>query len=519
MIQRRHFVMTGTAGLGTAWLSGCAAGPSIRDVQTAQPIATVSDGELKGRNDGKVLSFLGVPYAANPFTAGRRFRAPEPMEPWKGVRDAQNPRPMPPQPSRNPGGGVAGDIDDLTLNIWAPVGARGAPVMVWLPGGAFYRVDATEGWYDGSSFAQQGVIVVTVNYRVGIDGFMAVEGAPHNRGFLDQLAALRWVKRNIAAFGGDPDKVTLAGQSTGAQSVLALMGMPSAQGLFQRAIAQSPPVNHHTLEQARAIAAATASYLKVPQTAAGLAAVPMADTVRATESMISDLRTPGKWGALEGQPPFLPVVDGQVVTDSPVAALRRHSSRQMPLLMGCTDEEARLYLLPGGIIDRIPAPAVAGLLRRLGLPPQALATYAKVRPQASAGDMLAALESDMTFRIPTLRYAEARAQMGAPLWVYHFAWSSPAFGGRLGAAHVLDVPYVFNTLATAQAKPFLGGSGSQPLAQEMHACWAAFVKGQDPTWPRYDLVQRPTMRFDVESQVVNDPLAERRLLWADKLGA
>ena len=486
----------------------------MTNLDTDSPTATVAQGLLKGRKAGRVVSFKRVPYAANPYTAANRFRAPQPMPAWTGIRDAGTSGPMPPQPSRAPGGGLAGAADDLTLEIWAPVGVTKAPVLVWLPGGAFYRVNASETWYDGSAYAREGVVVVAVNYRVGIDGFMWVDGMPANRGFLDQVAALQWVRQNIAAFGGDAGNVTLAGQSAGAQSVMALMGMPAAQGLFHKAIAQSPPQNHLSPDQARRIAAATAAELKVANTAEALAGVPLPALIAGTERMVVDLRDRAKWGPIGGQPPYLPVVDGAAITATPLASLDRHARPAMPLLIGCTDDEARLYLVPGGTIDRIPAPALAGAIRGAGLPPAAAQVYAQARPNASPGDMLAAFESDSTFRMPALRYAENRVAAGAPVWHYHFAWQSPAFGGRLGAGHVVDVPYVFNTLASQQAGPFLGGAGHQPLADLMFSHWLRFVKTGDAGWPRYALGTRPTMRFDTQSAVVADPLAERRQLWS-----
>lgn len=516
---RRQFLAGGAAlGAGALGLSACAptAGRFALGQPGSDPVAQVAQGRLRGTLQGAVASFKRIPYAANPYLSATRFEAPQPVAAWSGERDATAYGPMPPQPSRTPGGGVAGAADDLTLNIWAPANAHNAPVLVWLPGGAFYRVDAAEGWYDGSAFARQGIVVVTVNYRVGMDGFMAVEGKPANRGLLDQVAALQWVQRNIAAFGGNPAQVTLAGQSAGAQSVMLLMGMPMAQGLFQQAIAQSPPQNHFTPEQARRVALATAEVLKVAPTAAALAAVPLAAMVAGTEAMVADLRNTAKWGPVGGQPPFLPVVDGTVLTAPPLAALQANAGAPMPLLIGCTDEEARLYLVPGGTIDRIPAPAFAGALRSADLPAQAADVYAQARPNATPGDMLAALESDKTFRIPTQRYTEQRVQAGAPVWAYQFAWSSPAFGGRLGAGHVLDVPYVFNTLSSQQAAPFLGGPGHQPLADAMHAGWTRFIQTGDAGWPRYELDKRPTMRFDTTSAVVADPMAERRQLWAGK---
>jgi para-nitrobenzyl esterase len=514
---RRRMLGRGAAlGLGACGLAGCAA-PAVVPMSDAAgdtPVATVSEGRLRGRGDGRVVSFLRVPYAADPYLSERRFMAPQPVAHWAGLRDATVAGPMPPQPSRAPGGGLAGAGGDLTLNIWAPVGARDAPVMVWLPGGAFYRVDASEGWYDGSAHAWAGVVVVTVNYRVGIDGFMWVDGRPPNRGLLDQLAALKWVRQNIAAFGGNADDVTLAGQSAGAQCVMALMGMPAARGLFHKAIAQSPPRNHLSPEQARRVTAATAAQLKVEPTASAFASVPLAELIGATERMIVALRDIPTWGAIGGQPPFLPVVDGSVITDPPLASLQRHAPRDIPLLIGSTDEEARLYLVPGGAIDRIPAAAFDAALQRAALPATARSVYAGVRDAASPGDMLAALESDKTFRIPALRYAETRAAAGSPVWVYHFAWSSPAFGGRLGAGHVVDVPFVFDTLASEQARPFLGGPGHPPLASTMFGHWSRFVKTGDPGWRRYESNTRPTMRFDIASAIVEDPLAARRQAWS-----
>ena len=512
-ISRRRIIGAGAAlGLGSLMRYSHASQGST----TGDATATVAQGQLRGQRHGDVLAFKRVPYAANPYLETNRFQAPRPMPAWTGVRDATASGPMPPQPSRAREGGLVGDIDDLTMDIWAPAGAQRAPVLVWLPGGAFYRVNASESWYDGSAFARAGVVVVSVNYRVGIDGFMWFDGLPANRGFLDQVAALQWVRENIAAFGGNPQDVTLAGQSAGAQSVLALMGMPAAQGLFHKSIAQSPPMGHFSTEEAQRIATATALDLQVQADARSMASVPMQALIAGIERMVIDLRDRKKWGPIGGRPPYLPVVDGTVVTASPLASLQQHAPRDMPLLIGCTDEEARLYLVPGGAIDRIQAPAFAGALRGAGLAANAEAVYAQSRPNATPGDMMAALMSDQTFRIPTLRFAESRVAAGAPVWNFHFGWSSPAFEGRLGAAHVVDVPFTFNTLASAQARPFLGGPGDRALADTMWSHWLKFVKTGNPGWPRYETATRPTMRFDTAPALVSDPMADRRALWADK---
>ena len=284
--------------------------------------------------------------------------------------------------------------------------------------------------------------------------------------------------------------------------------------MFKQAIAQSPPQNHLTPEAARRIASATFEALKIQPTRAALTGVGFAELIAGTEVMINDLRDGAKWGAIARQPPYLPVIDGTVLAQPPLASLQRHANAAMPLLIGCTDEEARLYLVPGAAIDKIAPPAISGAIRAAALPADAETVYRQTRTAATAGDMLAAFESDKTFRIPALRYAEDRVRAASQVWFYHFSWSSPAFDGRLGAAHVVDVPYVFNTLATNQARPFLGGPGDQTLAETMHGRWVQFVKTGDPGWDRYNLQSRPTMRFNTQSTLVQDPLPARRKLWS-----
>ena len=236
--------------------------------------------------------------------------------------------------------------------------------------------------------------------------------------------------------------------------------------------------------------------------------------LRGAGRMVGDLRDSQKWGAIGGRPPYLPVVDGTVVMATPLTSLQQQARPGPPLLIGCTDEEARLYTVPSGEIDQVQAAAVASALQGAALPASAAAVYAQSRPRASPGDMLAAFVSDSTFRMPALRFAENRVAAGAPVWNCHFAWQSPACGGRLGASHVVDVAYAFNTLASQQAASVLGGPGLQALADTLFGHWLRFLKTGNPGWARYDLETRPTLRFDVTSAVVADPLAERRKPWA-----
>lgn len=519
-LKRRELLGAfGALGLAaTSGLTGCAsAARGIADARSESPIANLAQGRLRGRQSGGVMAFKRIPYAPNPFLTENRFLAPKAPMGWSGVREADAFGPMPSQLSRAPGGGLAGAPDDLTLNIWAPASASasgGLPVAVWLPGGGFIRCDASEGWYDGSAFARDGVVLVSLNYRVGIDGFMAVDGGAANCGLLDQIAALQWVRANIAVFGGNPHDVTLMGQSAGAQSVLTLLGMPQADGLFRRGIAQSPAVIHYERADAERIARATAERLQAAPTREAMSQVPLPALIGALEAMVVDLRDAAKWGPIADRPPYLPVLDGDMLRQSPLVALRTNAPRNVATLIGCTDEEMRLYFVPGGAIDRIPQAAAVGLARGAGLSADAVEVYRKARPGATSGDLFAALYSDKFLRMPSLRYAENRAHAGAPVWFYEFAWKSPAFGGRLGAAHVLDVSFVFDTLNSEQARPFVGTAAPQELANAMHAAWVRFIKTGNPGWPAYDLTRRPTMRFDVQSTVVDDPGAAERELWA-----
>lgn len=500
--ERREFLIA-NAALGLSAALSCRQGGSMNINDDENPVATVAQGILRGTRSGSVISFKRMPYAKNPFVGVNRFREPQPATSWTGQRDAGDFGPVPPQPSRSLVSDMTGEVDDLTLNVWAPADAHRAPVLVWFPGGAFYRVDASEDWYNGSSFANQGIVVVTVNYRVGIDGFMEIDGMPSNRGLLDQVAALHWVQQNIAAFGGNAKEVTIAGQSAGAGCVMLLMGMSTARGLFNKAIAQSPPQDTLTSAQASEVANATAQSIGIMPTAQAFSAVSIGKLIEAEKQTIANLNKVENWDITSGLLPYSPVVDGTVLTAKPLEALKSAPDR-VPLLIGCTDEEWRLFLVPDGSIDRITLADFELEARRSGLPSSAINLYANIRGGTSPGDMLAALKSDTVFRIPTLRFAEQRVTANAPVWLYHFSWSSPGFEGRLGAAHVVDVPFSFNMLATKEAEAVLGGPGYQPLADEMHMHWIRFIKTGDAGWARYDMGTRPIMRFDVVSSVITE---------------
>lgn len=512
------FLLSRRAAFGAGMASVIALTLRVRPSMAAdrRPVVTLRSGRVCGTSAAGVASFRRIPYAANPFTAATRFQAPKPVAPWDGIRDAAAFGPPPLQPSRDPKPVLFGGPDDLTLNIWTPdPAAKGLPVMVWIPGGAFVRGDAGEPAYDGTRFAAAGIVVVTVNYRVGVDGFMAIDGAPANRGLLDQIAALEWVRDNIATFGGDAANVTLFGQSAGAESVAILLASSKTEGLFKRAILQSPPMQAMTGADAKRLTGVFAKGLGVAPTVAGLAGVPLDELIDAGTALGTAIKDRATWGRLSlGGTAFLPVIDGDVLDASPIEMLARGPKPGVPVIVGSTDEEARLYMVPGGAIDRISQETIDQFIRDLSLPADTLDVYRADPANRTTGDLFTALQSDYTFRMPALGIAELRAA-NRQTWHYNFSWRSPAFGGRLGAAHFVDVPFSFDTLTSDQAKAFIGPNPPASLAEAMHGAWVAFAKTGDPGWPAYDLATRTTKRFDATSSLVADPEKARRDLWKD----
>jgi carboxylesterase type B len=438
------------------------------------------------------------------------------------VRDALTYGAMPPQlpypppwdvliPERGPVG-----EECLNLNIWTPeLGPAGLPVMVWIPGGRFEAGSGAT--YDGSRFARDGVVCVTINYRIGAEGFLYLGDGNVNRGLLDQVAAVEWVRHNIAAFGGDPGNITVFGQSAGAMSVGTLLSMPRAAGLFRRAIAQSGGA-HQVIpaEAARKVAQQLATKLGVEATREAIAAVPMDRLLQAEEELRADLvahADPARWGlevAVSGMP-WQPVIDGDVVPARPIDRIAAGASANVDLIAGSTLDEFNFFLVPNGAIDQVGAEALGFVIAGYGLPVEAtLATYRATHPGAGPGELLSAIQSDWYFRIPALRLADAHAMSPAATYMYEFAWRSPEFGGRLGACHGADIAFVFDTL---DDQPLGGGNPPHELADRMHAAWIGFATKGDPGWPRYDLTRRATMRFDTSSGIVDDPRSAERGLW------
>ncbi|HEY3608865.1 MAG TPA: carboxylesterase family protein [Pseudonocardiaceae bacterium] len=492
-------------------------------------IATTAQGKVRGTGVDGVGAFLGIPYAAAPIGPAL-FRAPAPAPSWDGVRDATGLGPTVPKPPyappfdtllRDPV--IAGD-ESLNVNVWTPdPGAvdrdgDGLPVMVWIHGGAFRNGGNAVPSYDGRAFARDGVVLVSVNYRLGAPGFGLLPDAPANLGIRDQLAALAWVQDNIAAFGGDPNNVTIFGESAGAMSVVTLVSVAAGSGLFGRAIAQSGGGQSvATATDAARITAELAGRLGVPATAAAFASVDVGRLIEAQQSISLDASRnpdPTRWGSsiVAAGMAFLPVVDGELITERPIDAISAGIGHDVPMLVGTTEEEYRLFLVPPGIIDTVTPDVLRGALAARGWDTSIADVYVANRPAAAPGDVLAAMITDWYFRVPAIRMAEARADAQSPTYAYEFAWPTPV--DRLGACHALEIGFVFDTLGEAGSNWLAGPDAPQSLADDMHARWVAFAKDGDPGWPAYDPESRSVLTFDGDgATLVNDPRADERRLW------
>ena len=492
-------------------------------------VVSISHGKLRGSVADGVSTFLGIPYAAPPFGANR-LRPPQPVEAWRGVRDATRLGPEPPQVappvSVEPVWTTAPGEDCLNLNIWTPdPGAAGLPVMVWIQGGMF-EISSTVA-YNGRHFARDGVVCVVINWRPGAEGFLALGDGIANVGLLDQVTALEWVRENIAAFGGDPANVTIFGESAGAMSIGTLLSMPRAEGLFRRAIAQSGAAHHVSQAgTARRTGRYLAEKLGVPPTREAIAALPVERLLTAQAQLKAELLAhpdPERWGqdVVTSMMPWQPVIDGDVVPGSPIDRIAAGAGAQVDVIAGTNADDWRLFLALTGAIDQITDQILTGpvavygyqALAAYGLPVElALAAYRDEYPGAGPGDLLAAVQTDWWVRIPAIRLADAHAGTSSGTWMYEFGWPAPG----LGAVHALEVPFVFDTLSKDAPLfgPLFGGADPpQELADTMHAAWVSFARNGDPGWPEYDLSRRATMRFDTTSQVVDDPRSWERALW------
>ena len=465
-------------------------------------------GRVRGRSVEGVARFLGVPFAAPPV-GPLRFAAPAPAAPWAGVRDATAPGPNAPQPTRSiPGIDLApiigrgwrrsgADPDDyLTVDVWTPdPGGAGLPVLVFVHGGAFIAGEPGSPTYDGTALARAGVVLVAVTYRLGVEGFVAFDGGASNVGLRDQLAALTWVQRNVAAFGGDPGRVTVFGESAGAMSIGCLLGSPLSRGLFGRAIVQSGGAEMvRTAGPSARFAAALAGELGVAPDAESVRGLGFDRTLAAQETLSDPVRR-GDLRELDGVDPgfglggFLPVIGDDVLPEHPLAAVAAGSAADVDLIVGSNSDEMNLYYVPTGVADAVNAAQVRAMIAAVHPRPDELLVGA----DASPGQALTRVMNELVFHGPSRRLAQAHADGSSVgtgtgtgrTYAYDFGWRSPACGGRLGACHGLELPFVFDTLATATGPTGLLGPDDPPqaLADRMRDAWVSFARDGDPGWP------------------------------------
>ncbi|MFE9132789.1 carboxylesterase/lipase family protein [Streptomyces sp. NPDC007355] len=481
-------------------------------MSTSGPVVSTARGPVRGerRADGS-FRFLGIPYARPPV-GDLRFAAPVPPEPWSEPLDATRYGPTAqrrpfaevttiPEPSV-PGAGI------LNLNVFTPSVEPSAalPVLVWIHGGGYVAGSAASPWYDGAAFNRDGVVLVSLGYRLGIEGFLHLEDAPDNRGVRDWVAALAWVRDNIAAFGGDPAKVTVAGQSAGGGAVQTLLASPAARGLFRGALSVSGAVPRPDgPEVARAASRLLTSRTGVPATAAALRDLGD-DELLALQDRLAE---PGP--DREGLPPLLalaPFADGELIPLPALDALTTgDAGADVPLMLGFTEHEFTMFPGPGP--EGPPLPVWLG---GLGLDPARADAFAAAYAKDGAERLFGQALTDATFRAPNLAVADARAARGRPTWLYQFGWRSPVVGL---AGHCLDLPFAFDLLDAEGVTAAAGEAPPRALADALHRAWVAFVTHQDPgtDWPRYTPEGRATMIWDAEPRIETDPLGQVRALW------
>jgi para-nitrobenzyl esterase len=464
----------------------------------------IDTGVLVGDVAHGVARFRGIPFADRPLGA-LRFRRPEPAPKWRGDRAAIDSAPAP-QQDKAVGVGLRGAAvcseDCLYLNVFAPAerATHLRPVFFWIYGGGYLHGDGADPLFDGSNLARsQDLVVVTINYRLGLWGFAPLVG--RNVGLADQIAALEWVARNIAQFGGDPGNVTIAGESSGAMSVCNLLAAPSARGLFHRAIAQSGAAGHVAT---RAQADETS---RVARDEIGI------DPDDATPERILDAQraTIRRLRPLHHASPIRPHVDGDLLPVHPLAAAQSGSS--VPLIIGMNRDEYRLYIRSS---LKLPDDALqAHVERRLtesdvnNVPETARRLIAHYRSRGSDSRnpnaaTFADIETELRFRDPMLRYALAR---GRNTWMYRFDWPSPALRGWLGATHAIEIPFVFGNFELTSIAKFVGaGPDAMALSQNMMALWAHFARHGHPpqSWEPFAADRRTHL-------VLNRAIADERI--------
>jgi para-nitrobenzyl esterase len=518
--DRRKFL----AGAGAAAL-GLAAGPRLHGLAETSEIPEIIKtplGALRGKRTGDTIAFLGVPFAEPPV-GPLRFLPPRPALPWSGTRPALKYAPAPVQLRRAVIGPAVVSEDCLYLNVWTPTTPGPHPVLVWIYGGGNTE-GATGGIADGSHFARNGIVCVTPAYRVGALGFLdltaelgeAYAGSGNN-GLRDQMLALHWVRENIAAFGGDPDRVTVGGESAGAKDTCALMGAAQAAGLFRQAIVESGSgQTFHTRESARAL---TREFLQCAGLDAGDAArlrsMPVDQLLNAQRALLARI----------GEFPFRVSVDGVVLDRSPLeslhsGSLHSGSARGVRLLAGSNHDESSFFVRGAALNRPIGSREVQNMSME-GIRAME-ARYEEHFPGLTAAQRKIRLLTAEEYWVPTLRIAEAHVSNGGEAYFYRF--DCPLLKGPLAGEvpHSAELKFVWDDPLLLQA-PLQDGEHKDGernrLMQSVHTAWVEFIRGglpvlaNAPAWPRFNLAERPVMLIDRKSTVALDPNAAERRLW------
>ena len=530
--------MLSAALVAAAVLTGASAGAPASAKASPRCTAAVSGGRVAGRTEGAVCEFAGIPYAAPPVGA-RRFRPPAPARPWHGVLRATRPRAVCPQdrdaleeyPTKAK---RFTDENCLFLNVWTPrPGGRRRPVMVFIPGGAFVVGSASEPIYDGSKLAARGdAVVVSLNYRLGMLGWLELGGldpayrGSGNDGLRDQVAALRWVQRNISALGGDPRNVTLFGESAGAISVSALLATRRPERLFHRAI----------MESGSGYLVHTAAYQRlVAQRHFTAGSIHSMRQLRAlSTSRLLDLQAKVVNAAplFSGDTYFAPYVDGSLLPGAVVPRLAAGSARHIRVLSGTNENETGYWALyDPSLLDVAPA-ANPFFPTALAAQRDAItAHYRAALPGATEGAVTHAMLTDQLFRVPQIRLAEAQARW-QPSWMYLFRWHVPFAPGapaaqNLGAIHGIELGFVFGNLDLSTVPRSATHDPAQLaerrlLSDRMMDAWLSFARTGDPNakhdagvpaWPAYTAAARATMAWDATPAVLDAPADAERSLW------
>ena len=481
------------------------------------PLVETAQGKLEGFVDDGVVAFLGVPYAAPPV-GHLRWQPPQPPHRWSGIRQADRFGARAPQihtPLEETLGISDGEKseDCLFLNIWTPAADAGKrPVMVWIHGGAFNTGGGHIAAYRGDALSRRGdVVVVTLNYRLGAFGFLnlfdATDGAmpaTGSEGLADQIAALAWVRDNIAAFGGDPANITLFGESAGAMSVGALLANP--RGLFHKAILQSGAAH---MGQPRETSGRIARAL-IEAAPGALMDAPTETILKAQGAILGNKAFGGM--------PFMPTIDGQIIPARPIEAVRKAAAAGVPVLVGSNRDEWNVFTFTRSDLRAMDE---TKLRARVAAVTGDGATAASVLAAQSGSpfERWNGLMTDGSFAVPAARLAAAQSAF-APSYLYRFDWPSPFLGGALGACHTIEIAFVFGTFDRLNASQFLGsGPAAEELSAAMMDAWIAFARSGDPStpaaaWPRYDAASRAAMIFgDSAPHIAAAPNEERRKAW------